>query len=70
MTSANAATGPRQRAGEFEQRLRAIQSELRQDGAQSGDPKSQALFETLAEVLGGAVKALDDYRKGSEPAWQ
>ncbi len=34
------------------------------------DPKAQALFETVAEVLGGAMKALEDYQKRSEPAWQ
>lgn len=70
MTPTNTATDPRQRAGEFEQRLRAIESELRRDGAQGNDPKAQALFETLAEVLGGAVKALDDYRNRREPAWR
>lgn len=70
MTQANTATDPRQRAGEYEQRLRALQSELHQDGAQSRDPKAQALFETLSEVLGGAVKALDDYRDQREPAWR
>ncbi len=70
MTPANTTTDPRLRAGEFEQRLRAIQSELRQDAAQNSDASAQALFETLAEVLGGAVKALDDYRNRREPAWK
>lgn len=70
MTSANTAADPRRQAEQFENRLRALEAELRQDGAQGGDPKAQALFETLAEVLGGAAKALDDYRQRSEPAWR
>ena len=32
--------------------------------------ESPALFETVAEVLGGAMKALEHYQKGREPAWQ
>jgi len=28
------------------------------------------MFETAAEVLGGLVKALQDYEKRTEPAWR
>jgi len=34
------------------------------------EPKAQALFETTAEVLLGLKKAYDDYKGGSEKAWQ
>jgi hypothetical protein len=34
------------------------------------DPQAQALFETIAEVLGGARKALNDYEARNEPAWK
>ena len=70
MTPTNTTNDPRQFAGQIEDRLRVIESELRRDGAQGNDPKAQALFETLAEVLGGAAKALDDYRNRNEPAWR
>jgi hypothetical protein len=70
MFQANTANDFRQRAEELEGRLRDLQSELRVGSRQAEDPKAQALFETLAEVLGGAMKALDDYRTHSEPVWQ
>jgi hypothetical protein len=34
------------------------------------DPRSQALFETTAEVLGGLVRAYEDYEARSEEAWR
>lgn len=70
MASANTATNAQQQAQQFENRLRTLESELRQQGTSSSDPKAQALFETLAEVLGGAATALDHYRNRSEPAWR
>ena len=67
--TANTAGNPRQRAAELAGRMRDLQSELRVGSRQAGDPKAQALFETLAEVLGGTMQALDDYRDRREPAW-
>ncbi len=46
------------------------QQECRADIGRINDPKAQALFETLAEVLGGAMKALNDFQARNEPAWQ
>lgn len=43
---------------------------LRLDVEKVTDPKAQALFETSAEVLTGLIKAFDDYKAKSEPAWQ
>jgi hypothetical protein len=45
------------------------QQECRADIGCVSDPKAQALFETVAEVLGGAMKALEDYQKRNESAW-
>lgn len=70
INTAHTAGDPRQRAAEIAGRLRDLQSELRVGSRQAGDPKAQALFETLAEVLGGTMQALDDYRERREPAWQ
>ena len=43
---------------------------LREDIDKIDEPKAQALFETTAEVLGGLIKAFDDYEKKNEQAWQ
>jgi len=43
---------------------------LREDIDKIDEPKAQALFETTAEVLGGLIKAFDDYEKKNERAWQ
>ena len=61
---------PQQHAGRIAQMLQQVQQECRADIGRVSDPKAQALFETVAEVLGGAMKALEDYQKRSEPAWQ
>jgi len=34
------------------------------------DPKAQALFETVREVVNGAVKALEDYEQQREAVWR
>ena len=46
------------------------QQECRSGVDAVSDTRAQALFETLAEVLGGALKALDDYQNASERVWQ
>jgi hypothetical protein len=61
---------PQQHAQRIAQMLQQAQQECRADIGRVSDPKAQALFETVAEVLGGAMKALEDYQKRSEPAWQ
>jgi hypothetical protein len=43
--------------------------ECRADIGRINDPKAQALFETVAEVTGGLLKALEHYQMGNEPAW-
>ena len=61
---------PQQHAEHIAQMLRDAQQECRADIGRVDDPKAQALFETIAEVLGGAMKALTDYQKKNESVWQ
>lgn len=61
---------PQQHAQHIAQMLQQAQSECRADIERISDPRAEALFETLAEVLGGAVKALNDYQSGNERAWR
>jgi hypothetical protein len=50
--------------------MRELMDHLRADVRLMQEPKAQALFETSAEVLGGLLKAFDDYEKKSEEVWQ
>ena len=50
--------------------MRQLIDHLREDVEKVTEPKAQALFETSAEVLGGLVKAFDDYEKKTETAWR
>jgi hypothetical protein len=59
-----------QHAQRITQMLEQAQQECRADIGRIEDPKAQALFETIAEVLGGAMKALTDYQYKSESVWQ
>jgi len=61
---------PQQHAQHIAQMLQQAQQECRADSGRVSDPKAQALFETIAEVLGGAMKALEDYQQGNERAWR
>jgi len=47
-----------------------LRDHLRDDIHVITEPKAQALFETSAEVLGGLIKAFDDYEEGNEEAWR
>ena len=59
-----------QHAQRIAQMLEQAQQECRADIGRIDDPKAQALFETIAEVLGGAMKALTDYQDKNESVWQ
>jgi hypothetical protein len=50
--------------------LEDLAQHMREDVAKINEPRAQALFETSAEVLGGLIKALDHYERGSERAFQ
>lgn len=61
---------PAEHARHIATMLQQVQQECRADIERIDDPKAQALFETVAEVVGGLMKALEHYQAGSEPAWQ
>ena len=55
---------PQQHAYHIMSILQRAQDECRADSARVEDAKAQALFETVADVLEGTMKALDDYQGG------
>ncbi len=61
---------PRVHTQKMQKALKEIQSHLREDVGKVKEPKLQAMFETSAEVLGGLMKALQDYEKKNEAAWK
>ncbi|HZS78950.1 MAG TPA: hypothetical protein VFA41_20235 [Ktedonobacteraceae bacterium] len=68
-TSGPSATA-KQQAGHIAYLIRQAQEACRTNIGQISDPKAQALFETVAEVLEGTMRALQHYQQGSEAAWQ
>jgi hypothetical protein len=69
MEKTEANMSPTEHAQHIAQMLRQAQQECRADIGRVDDAKAQALFETVAEVVGGLLNALEHYRAGSEPAW-
>ena len=60
---------PQYHASNIQRMLRDVQTHARNDLQQVSDPRARALFETTAEVLGGLMKAYEDYQRHA-PAWQ
>ncbi len=60
---------PQQRAMHLAHQLQQTQHDCQRESSQVTDPKAQAIFETVAEVLGGVTKALIDYSLRTERAW-
>jgi PadR family transcriptional regulator len=46
--------------------MKSLVVELRAGAGEVKEPKAQALLETSAEVIGGLIKAFDDYERRSE----
>jgi hypothetical protein len=61
---------PRYHTTRMKQQLSAMVEHLRSDVEKVDEPQFKAMFETAAEVLGGLVKAFDDYERRNEPAWR
>ena len=61
---------PRVHTQKMQKALKDIQTHLREDIGKVKEPKLQAMFETSAEVLGGLMKAFQDYEKRNEAAWR
>lgn len=54
----------------MKQRLSETMNHLREDIAKVDEPQFKAMAETAAEVLGGLIKAFDDYERKNEQAWR
>jgi len=54
----------------MQKRLRETMQHLRDDVEKMDEPRLKAMFETSAEVLGGLVKAFQDYEQKNEAAWR
>ena len=64
------ASDPRHHTQKMKARLTETITHLREDIEQVDDLQFKAMFETSAEVLGGLVKAFNDYEQKIEPAWR
>ena len=60
---------PKHHTQKMKQRLQETVTHLREDVRKVDEPQLAAMFETSAEVLGGLVKAFEDYEKKNENAW-
>lgn len=68
---ASAADGdPRHHIQKMQTALQEIKNHLREDIEKVDEPQLKAMFETSAEVLGGLIKAFNDYEKKNESAWR
>ena len=56
-------------AAELREMLAKVTRHARHEVENVSDPKTQALFETTAEVLDGLIRAYDHANQKSEPAW-
>jgi hypothetical protein len=56
---------PRHHTQKMQKALKEIQDHLREDIEKVDEPQLKAMFETSAEVLGGLIKAFQDYRPGA-----
>jgi hypothetical protein len=61
---------PRHHAEKMKDQLQKTIDHLREDVTKVDEPQFKALFETSAEVLGGLVKAFNDYERKNEAAWR
>jgi hypothetical protein len=61
---------PQHHTHNMKKRLSETVTHLREDIGKVDEPQLKAMFETTAEVLGGLIKAFDDYEKKNEAAWR
>lgn len=61
---------PRHHTIKLKDTLRGIADHAREDISKIDDPKAEALFETISEVVGGLVTALEHYETRAEAAWR
>ena len=65
---AGASTDPCYHTANLKKMLTEVIEHARADVAKIADPKSQALFETTAEVLADLRKAFEDYEQRNDSA--
>jgi len=61
---------PMHHTQKMQRRLQETITHLRADIEKVDEPQLKAMFETSAEVLGGLVKAFQDYERKNERAWR
>ncbi|AUD00176.1 hypothetical protein QU42_02985 [Bradyrhizobium sp. UASWS1016] len=61
---------PQHHTQNMKRRLSETVTHLREDIGKVDDPQLKAMFETSAEVLGGLIKAFEDYERKNEAAWR
>ena len=61
---------PRHHTHKMKQHFADTVTHLREDIEKVDDPQFKAMFETSAEVLGGLIKAFDDFERKNEAAWR
>jgi hypothetical protein len=61
---------PRHHTQKMQKALKEIQDHLREDIQKVDEPQLKAMFEPSAEVLGGLIKAFQDYEQKKEVAWR
>jgi hypothetical protein len=61
---------PRPHVKKMQDALSQVRAHLREDIDKVDEPQFKAMFETSAEVLGGLIKAFEDYQKKNEQAWR
>ena len=61
---------PRQHVQKMQKALVEVRTHMREDIDKVDEPQFKAMFETSAEVLGGLIKAFEDYERKNESAWR
>jgi hypothetical protein len=70
MATAAMERDPRHHTQKMQKRLEEIKRHLREDIEKVDEPQLKAMFETSVEVLGGLIKAFQDYERKNESAWR
>ncbi|CAN7642598.1 hypothetical protein LJR255_004903 [Pararhizobium sp. LjRoot255] len=67
---AQAQSNPAYHTEKIKSEMNALVRHLRGDVDKVDDPQFKALLETSAEVIGGLIKAFNDFQQKNEAAWK
>jgi len=70
MEQQRSAGDPKDHTAHVKRMLADLVAHLRSDVPKIDEPQAKAMFEVTAEVVGGLIKAFDDFELRSEPAWR